>query len=49
MTRGQMASFLARAFELPAAGADCFIDDAGTAHEDNINRVAEAGITQRLP
>ena len=45
VTRGQMASFLARAFELPAAGADWFIDDAGTAHEDNINRVADAAIT----
>ncbi|MDH3499860.1 MAG: S-layer homology domain-containing protein [Acidimicrobiia bacterium] len=44
VTRGQMASFLARAFDLPTATADHFPDDAG-AHEDNINRIAEAGIT----
>ena len=29
-----MASFLARALALPAAGGDHFTDDAGTAHED---------------
>jgi hypothetical protein len=45
VTRGQMASFLARAFDLPAAGADYFTDDEGTSHEDNINRIAQAGIT----
>ena len=40
-----MASFLARALALPAADGDHFTDDAGTAHEDAINRIAEAGIT----
>ena len=45
VTRGQMASFLARAFDLPAAGGDWFVDDDGSTHEENINRVAEAGIT----
>lgn len=45
VTRGQMASFLARALGLPAASRDFFADDAGSPHEDNINRVAEAGIT----
>jgi hypothetical protein len=45
VTRGQMATFLARAFELPAATSDHFTDDNGTAHEDNINRLFEAGIT----
>ena len=45
VSRGQMASFLARALDLPAASRDHFVDDAGTAHEDNINRVADAGIT----
>lgn len=44
VTRGQMASFLARALDLPAATSDRFSDDAGSPHEDNINRVAEAGI-----
>jgi hypothetical protein len=45
VTRGQMASFLARALALPTAATDYFDDDDGTAHEDNINRIAAAGIT----
>jgi hypothetical protein len=45
VTRGQMATFLARALDLPAALGDHFTDDDGTAHEDNINRLFEAGIT----
>ena len=45
VTRGQMATFLARALDLPATSTDYFTDDNGTAHEDNINRVAAAGIT----
>jgi hypothetical protein len=45
LTRGQMASLLARALELPAAAVDAFSDDDGTEHEDNINRLAAAGIT----
>jgi hypothetical protein len=45
VTRGQMASFLARALELPDASGDRFWDDEGTTHEANINKVAEAGIT----
>jgi glucose/arabinose dehydrogenase len=45
VTRGQMASFLARAFHLPIASQDYFTDDDGTAHEANINRIAKAGIT----
>lgn len=45
VTRGQMATFLSRALDLPAASEDHFDDDDGTAHEDNINRLFEAGIT----
>ena len=45
VTRGQMATFLARALDLPAASTDYFNDDDGTAHEGNINRIAAAGIT----
>ncbi len=45
VTRGQMATFLARAFGLPATGTDHFTDDEGNKHEANINRIAEAGIT----
>jgi hypothetical protein len=45
VTRAQMASFLARALDLPASKTNFFADDNGSVHEDNINRVAEAGIT----
>ena len=44
VTREQMASFLARALGLPAATHDYFGDDAGSIHEADINRVAEAGL-----
>jgi hypothetical protein len=43
--RDHMASFLVRAMNLPAAGRDYFWDDAGSQHEDAINRLAAAGIT----
>ena len=45
VTRSQMAAFLARAFELPASATDRFIDDEGSLFEDDINRLAAAGIT----
>lgn len=45
VTRGQMASFLARAFDLPAPAGDHFEDDDGSTHEANINRIFEAGVT----
>lgn len=45
VTRGQMATFLARALDLAPAGADAFDDDDGSVHEAAINRVAAAGIT----
>jgi hypothetical protein len=45
VNRGQMATFLARALDLPPAEQrHHFPDTAGNTHEDNINRVAEAGI-----
>jgi phospholipase C len=49
VNRGQMASFLARMIDattkvLPPASSDDFADDNGSAHEANINRLAEAGI-----
>jgi hypothetical protein len=43
--RGPMASFLARAFDLPPTATDYFTDDSESMHEDNINRIAAAGIT----
>lgn len=45
VTRGQMASFLARALNLPVAAVDYFSDDTGSIYEADINRVAAAGIT----
>ena len=45
VTRAQMATFLARALNLPAASRDYFNDDNGSVHEGNINRIAAAGIT----
>ncbi len=44
--RGAMAAFLARAFDLPAAKRDHFIDDDGHTFENDINRLADAGITR---
>ena len=45
LTRGQMASFLARAYDLPSSAEDPFEDDDGSVHEADINRLAAAGIT----
>ncbi len=45
VTRGQMATFLARALDLPATSADFFTDDETNRHEQSINRIAEAGIS----
>lgn len=49
VTRGQMASFLARFVEnsggtLPSNPPDAFPDDNGTTHETNINKLAAAKI-----
>ena len=49
VTRGQMASFIARGFDLPEPDTDHFTDDDGTTHEDNINRLADAGMTTGFP
>ena len=43
--RAQMASFLVRAFDLPAPTGDHFTDDEGSVHEDDINSLFEAEIT----
>jgi hypothetical protein len=45
VTRGQMATFLVRAFHLPNTANDYFTDDTGSTHEANINRLRAAGIT----
>jgi len=48
VTRGQMASFIARAFhyDIAPASSDYFTDDDGSTHEANINLLFEAGVTQ---
>jgi endonuclease YncB( thermonuclease family) len=46
VTRGQMAAFINRARNLPATSSDFFADDAGSTFEDDINRMAAAGITR---
>ncbi len=45
VTRGQMASFLVRGFDLPSTGTDYFTDDNSNKHEANINRLRASGIT----
>ena len=45
VTRGQMASFLVRAFDLPAGEAD-FVDTANSVHADSIAALAAAGLTK---
>ena len=47
VTRGQMAAFLDRAFGYTAGtGGDRFVDDNGSVFEDNIERIAAAGVTK---
>ena len=45
VTRGQMAAFLNRALQLPAADQDYFSDDDTSTFQDDINRLRHAGIT----
>ena len=46
VTRGQMAAFLTRALQLPPSSLDYFRDDDGSAFENEINRIAHAGVTE---
>jgi hypothetical protein len=45
VTRGELATFLVRAFAIPATDADHFTDDWQSPHQDSINALAGAGIT----
>lgn len=45
ITREQMAAFLRRAFEYPAAPTDYFVDDNASIFESDINAIALAGVT----
>ncbi len=46
VSREQMAGFLSRALDLPAADGDFFTDDEASVLEDRINRMAAAGLTK---
>ena len=46
MRREDIAAFLARALDLPATETDYFTDDNSAEFEDDINRIAAAGITK---
>ena len=45
VTRAQMAAFLVRAFDLPAAGSAGFADTGGNFFADSIDALAAAGVT----
>lgn len=46
LTRGETAALLVRSLNLPATDTDFFPDDSGSTFEDDINALAEAGITK---
>jgi len=46
VTRGQMAIFIVRGYDLPATTFNFFTDDNGKVYEDAANRLAQAGLTQ---
>lgn len=45
VTRGQMSAFLRRALDIADTNTDHFDDDSGSTFEDDINAIAEEGIT----
>ena len=45
VSRGEMAVFLARAYNLPATSTDYFTDDNGRFYENAANKLFEAGLT----
>ena len=48
VTRNQMASFIARALDLPPATHDYFSDDNGQTHEADINKARRSRHHRRL-
>jgi hypothetical protein len=46
VTRGQMAAFLSRALDYPAASGNSFTDDDGSVFAADIERLAAAGVTK---
>ena len=49
VTRGQMASFLTRALDLPPSPDDWFDDDDDSVHDEAIDSIAEAGSPRGSP
>ena len=45
VSRAEMATFLVRAFGLPASSTNAFSDDGGSIHHASINALAAAGVT----
>ena len=45
VSRGEMATFLRRALDLPTSTTDHFSDDDDSVHEPAINAIADAGLT----
>lgn len=46
VTRGQMAAFMVRAFGYTFVSGNLFVDDNGSIFEDDINKLATAGVTK---
>ena len=46
VTRGQMAAFMVRAIGMPGTAIDFFVDDDTSIFENDINKLAAAGITK---
>lgn len=46
VTRGEMAVFMARAFDVPIAATDYFTDDDASPFESEINAIAQVGVTK---
>ncbi|HEX6946841.1 MAG TPA: PQQ-dependent sugar dehydrogenase [Acidimicrobiia bacterium] len=46
LNRGELAALMRRAFALPSSSTDWFTDDEGNLFEDDINAIAEVGITR---
>ncbi|MEA2002923.1 MAG: tandem-95 repeat protein [Actinomycetota bacterium] len=46
VSRAQLASVFVRAFGFPASSTDHFLDDDTSVHEDDINALAEVGVTR---
>jgi len=46
LTRGEIAAFVVRAWDLPVSATDSFTDDGGSIFEGDNNALAAAGVTR---